>query len=172
MDNPLSVLHNYLYQYKSTLKKTSLDDIGNKHLCNNMTHIVYDMDHVKDQNCPKPAISSSDALMIKNTIIYLIEFKNSSIKRVKAKVIKNKLKGSRIIMKKLFSYLQLKKCSYRFVYCVVYNDIKSKSYHRGIRKAKLRFDLKDYPDNFFDEIYTNDISFFKKEFNKQYGCDK
>lgn len=171
MTNIESILNENFAESISTFKETSFDDDKSEYLCTDTIQKVYNLDKIKDDNCKKPHISSPDTLLIINNKIYLIEFKNQEIRNVKSKIVKNKLRGGQVIMKKIFNKNKLDINKYTFNYCVAYNDSKYEEYQkktrRGITRNKIRFDLSQFKDKFFNEIYTNDVRFFSKQFIKK-----
>ena len=172
MTNIESILSENFSESISTFKETSFDDTNNEYLCTDTTQKVYNLDKLKDDNCLKPHISSPDALLIDVNRVYLVEFKNQEINVVSSKKVKNKLRGGQLMLKKIFSNYKLDIKKYKFVYCVAYNDSKYEEYQqktrRGITRNKIRFDLLQFEDKFFNEIYTNDVRYFSKEFKKKH----
>ena len=86
-------------KYKSTFKDTSYDDKKDQYLCTDRSQVVYNFDQIVRDKYNYPYPSSPDVIMLDKNKVYLIEFKNSdNLKRIKSKIIKNKLKyGSKII---------------------------------------------------------------------------
>ena len=167
MTDASSIFRNNFQDYRSTLHKTSLDDKNDIYLCNDKSQIVYDFDKIVREKYNKPLPSSPDVLMINNKIIYLIEFKNQTIKRVKTAKVKKKLIDGMKILNNIFSEFNLDINNYKFNYCVAYKNEESKN-RRGITRNMIKFDLLQYKGIFFDEIYTNDVQFFTNEFKKYF----
>jgi hypothetical protein len=168
-----SIFKNHFKEYQSTLNQTSYDDKNDIYLCNDTMQIVYDFDKIVKEKYGKPLPSSPDVLMISNDVIYLIEFKNQTIKRVKSSIVKNKLTDGREIINQIFNEFNLDIDQYQFNFCVIYKNEENKI-RRGIKRNIIRFDLSAYKGKYFDEIYTNDVKYFtgeyKKYFHKELKC--
>lgn len=167
MDNIESKFLENFDAYKSTLNKTSYDDKNDIYLCNDKSQEVYDFDKIVREKYSKPLPSSPDALMFKNKDVFLVEFKNQDIKRIKANKLKNKLTQGKEIIDEIFSELKLDINEYNFNFCVVYKNEENKI-RRGIKQNIVRFDLKQYAGIYFDEVFTNDVQFFTNEYKKYF----
>ena len=83
----------------------------------------------------------------------------------------NKVKNSEETFKEICSKNSVNKKSYKFVLCIVYKSTPSKYRYRRFQENIIHFQLEQYKGKYFDEIITNDIEFFKKEFQKNYECE-
>jgi hypothetical protein len=156
-----------------TLKETSYDERHDIYLCCSPKS-VYDFDCLTRILYPAPYPCSFDALLIDNSNLYCVEFKNQSPKDIKKNKdeLQNKLIDGQHSLKKLFANLSIKTSLYRFVFCVVYKESKSKiygGYKSKIARTTNKFNLESKLKHIFktNQVITNDIEFFAKEFNKR-----
>jgi len=158
--------------YASTLKETSLDSHNGVNLCENESKTVYDFDKIVKDKYPKKQPASYDSLLIDNKTIYCIEFKNEEYADIDRKRVRNKLINGKEVLVEIFREHNIQIKNYTFNYCVIYKNSPTK-WRRGILKNTVQFELKQYENEYFDKIVTNDINFFKNEFRKEFkeeGC--
>jgi hypothetical protein len=58
-------------------------------------------------------------------------------------------------------------CSNIYIHSSIALFLKKGGYRNGIKNSTIRFDLEQYKNKYFDEIITNDIVFFTREFKKK-----
>jgi hypothetical protein len=160
--------------YLANFKILSYDSTNQESLCQNTTHYYYNFDAiVKARNC-KPTSASPDTLIFKGKKLYCVEFKNSLKKGVKAKIIKKKLEEGFKTLSEIFTELGLNIKDCQLIFCVVYKGTnkatKNKKrrwgkIHDNIRdKRSIQFDLEQYKNVYFDDIFTNNVEFFRDQF--------
>jgi hypothetical protein len=164
------VLHNNTH-YEScwkSLKETSFDEINKVYLCQSDMK-VFDFDCIVKTLYPKKQPASYDALLVneKNKRVYCIEFKNQKPSEIDKSNIQKKLKNGKDILTDLCKQNNVQQSLYTFIYCVVFKKNKG-GYREGIKNSTIRFDLEQYKNQYFDEIITNDIVFFIREFQKKF----
>lgn len=158
-------------KYWSTLKETSKGGKKNgEYLCENTTLKVFDID-TYIESCYKeydfqkiPA--RPDAIYFDNIKpnIYFIEFKNSKNKNIDSEEIKNKMKSGYDIFKKLTKLDSFDK-KYKFYFFLVGKENTRKERRRQIQdepKYSLVDINKDECNNFFTEIFTHSVDYYKK----------
>ncbi len=163
----------YSEGYLADFKTLSFDDKNKKSLCQNTTHKYYNFDKiVKDRNYDMTP-ASPDALIFKNDKIYCVEFKNSIKRRVPAQGIKKKLEYGHQVLLEIFKELNLQIKEYKLIFCVVYKGFdetekekkKWKKIHDKISHKRIaKFDLEQYKPELYNDIFTNDVDFFRKQF--------
>ena len=168
----------YIFKQKfsdsfDTLKNTSYDKENNIYLCNSSMSVI-DFDDVTQKLYPKKQPSSYDSIIIeeKDKKVFYIEFKNQDKTDISNKILHNKVKCSDETILNICKTNNIKKDNYNYVLCIVYKTTNTKYQYRRFEKNTIHFELRQYIPKYFGKIITNDIEFFKKEFNKQYGCDK
>lgn len=164
-------------KYWSTLKETSKGGkTGGECLCENTKLKVFNIDTYikscyKEYNFQKiPA--RPDAIYFDNTNpnIYFIEFKNS--KNIDSKEIKNKMKSGYDIFKKL-TELDSFDNKYKFYFLLVGKENTSKQIakkeeeirnhnRKNIPKYNLADINKNECNNFFTDIFTHSVDYYKK----------
>jgi len=159
-------------KYKSTFKLTSLDDSNNIYLCTNETQEVIDFDSIIEDKFPDSNIrpKSFDAIYIYKNLIFCIEFKNQKPSDIDNLEVQGKLVDGKEELLKLLQKYNIQKDNYSFIYCVVYKVCKEpiNRYKCGIDKNKILFGLDIYKKKgFVEDIYTQNVNFFTKEFKKQ-----
>jgi hypothetical protein len=163
-------------KYKSTFKETSFDSSNNYELCKDETQSVINFDKIVEERYPdsNKRPKSFDALFIYQDNIFCIEFKNE--KKPDKKEIEDKIVDGKKEFDLLLSDLSISKKEYRFIFCLVYNKFlpKHERYKRGLYKS-IRFEyLNRYVGSLIDDLYTEDVDFFTKEFkkitNKELDC--
>jgi hypothetical protein len=156
---------------QSTFKETSFDSENREYLCMDESQTVVNFDKIIEEKYPDSNLrpKSFDTLFVYQNIIFCIEFKNQK-KPDKNEVEKKLLKGKEEL-DRLLSDLNISKNSYQFIFCLVYNKFvpKEERYKRGLYKS-LRFEfLNQYKENgFVNDIYTEDVNFFTKQFKQQF----
>ena len=159
--------------YKSSFKETSLDNDNGVYLCNDTSQEVINFDKLieniypNSNNRPK----SFDAIYIYEKLIFLVEFKNQKPSKIDNKEVQEKLVDGKTELLKQFTQLNIQKNDYNFIYCVAYKDCKEpiNRYKCGVEKGKIQFGLDKYMEkSFVKKVYTESVSFFTKEFKKQF----
>ncbi|HHD81742.1 MAG TPA: hypothetical protein ENK94_00950 [Campylobacterales bacterium] len=160
--------------YISTFKETSLDnhhkDVENEYLCEDESQEVINFDKIIEDKYPDPNTrpKAFDALYVDDNNVYLIEFKNQ--KKLDNKEVIGKLIEGKKELDDILGAIKVRKKDYRFIYCVVHQNCKP-HYNRfkcGVSKDVPRFSLAQYKENgFIDDIYTEDVNFFSKQFKKK-----
>jgi hypothetical protein len=155
-------------KYKSTFKETSFDSTNKYSLCKDETQYVINFDKIVEERYPdsnnRP--KSFDALFIYQDNIFCIEFKNE--KKPDKKEIEDKLKDGKKEFDTILADLNISKKDYIFIFCLVYNKYipKYERYKRGLYKS-VRFEyLKRYKGSLIYDLYTEDVNFFTKKFEK------
>ncbi|CAC9589177.1 hypothetical protein BPUTSESOX_1820 [uncultured Gammaproteobacteria bacterium] len=148
-------------------KELSYDGINNESLCQNTVYKYYNFDKIvkKEDNNSGRRPASPDALIFKGRTIYCVEFKNSFEESVREKSIQNKLKGGYHVLSGIFTELKLKITNYKLIFCVVYKVSKRNRKRRSTANS-YSFSLKKYG---FNEVITNDVSFFRQQFIEKIG---
>ena len=157
--------------YISTFKETSLDSDNSIYLCQNKNIEIINFDKIIEDKYPdsNKRPQSFDCIYLdKNSKnMYLIEFKNQK------KPDKEEIEGKLIDGKKEFIFLlndlQIPITDYKFIFCLVYNKFKPKHerHKRGLFKSiTFEFLDKHKESGFIDDIYTEDVNFFTKQFEK------
>ncbi|MCB4763958.1 MAG: hypothetical protein LGB78_08730 [Sulfurovum sp.] len=167
MSDATSIFVSKFKPFISTLKNTSFDKDNKVYLCNDEVQEVYDFDAIIKELYPSKQPASYDALIIDSHDIYCIEFKNQKYSDVNRQTVQKKIINGRDVLDNIFSSNNIRKREYKFIYCVVYKNHPSK-WRRGITKNIIQFGLEQYKGKYFDEIYTNDISYFTNEYKKQF----
>lgn len=163
-------LEKKLEKYSSTLKNTSFDDTNERYLCTDeSTKNVYDFDEYIEENFDKSKLPASpDAIFIGDKKLYFIEFKYQRASCIDSKEIKSKFEKGTTILKGILENFLPK--DNQFIFCVVFeNQQKSRFFDsRHIESNSIKFGLqelnKEY-GNFYDEIITRDVNFYKENFH-------
>ncbi len=162
---------------KSTFKDTSLDNRDkndDEYLCYDISQEVIDFDLLISNLFPdsNKRPKSFDAIYIYSNKIFCIEFKNQKPSQINNREVKEKIIDGKRELIKLFNQLNISKGDYDFIYCVVYKNCKEpfERYKCGIGKNRVLFDLKQFEENnFIKKVYTDQVSFFTKEFKKYFN---
>jgi hypothetical protein len=154
--------------YESTFRETSHDSRYNEYLCRDTTQTVINFDQLIEQKYEgKKQPKSFDALYLHGDTVFCVEFKNQT--KPDRRIVEQKLLEGKRELDTLLSQHNIAKNKYRFVFCLVYNKFvpKEERYKRGLHKS-IHFEyLSRYKPYFFDDVYTEDISFFTQDFSKQ-----
>ena len=159
--------------FVSTFKLTSYDSENGVYLCKDETQKVVDFDkiiEVKYHDSNKRP-KTFDALYFdeKSNRIYCVEFKNE--KKPDKEEIEGKLIDGINAFSTLLKELHISPKNYQYIFCLVYNPFKPKEerFKRGLYKS-IRFEfLNRYKkDGIVDEIFTEDVDFFTKQFKKNF----
>lgn len=173
MADAASIFKAKFSDYISTLKETSFDDKNNHYLCQDTARAVYNFDLIIKKLYPNKQPASPDALLIHGKDIYLIEFKNQDCSNIDRESIREKIRKGKEAMDSIFLDSNINRASYNFIFCVAYKISQAK--YRRFGKKPLQFELKNLVGSYFNEIYTNDVSFFateyKKKFKNSLNCD-
>jgi len=159
--------------FKSSFKETSLDNDNNIYLCNDTSQEVINFDKLIENLYPdsNKRPKSFDTIYIYKNLIFCIEFKNQKPSDIDNSEIRGKILNGKDELIKLLTQLNIQKNDYNFIYCIIYKDCSMPydSYKCGIDKGKIRFGLEDLTKNsFLTKVYTDSVSFFTKEFKKQF----
>ena len=160
----------------STFKETSLDNHNkskpNEYLCFDTTQKVINFDKIVEDKYPDSNLrpQAFDAIFFdeKEKIIYLIEFKNQ--KKPDKEEVEGKLLDGKKEFDLLLSELNISKNNYKMIFCLVYNKYhpKHERHKRGLFKSLTFEFLNQYKKScLVDDIYTEDITFFTKQFKKK-----
>jgi hypothetical protein len=155
----------------STFKETSLDDRNRgveNYLCEDTQLEIYDFDCIK--NIIDKTKKSPDSLYIHDKTCYIIEFKNQNPKDIVCNDIKEKFQFSRDFL----NDYSLK--DYKYIICLVY---KNQTIQKDSQRYKQRLqniaccclddvNKNDYK-NFYSNIITRDVNFYKNNF-KELSC--
>jgi len=160
-------------KYKTTFKITSFDSKNDRHLCLDEFIVNIDFDKIIADiypNSKKFRPKSFDSLYINSNDIYCIEFKTE--KNPSKIEIEQKLVDGKKELDKLLALLNIQKSDYRFIFCLVYPKHKphEERFKRGIQSYPIKAHLQKYKeDRIIDDIFTEDVSFFTKQFKKKIG---
>lgn len=155
----------------NTLKNTSYDKENRVYMCQSDMEVV-DFDKLTLELYPQKQPASYDAFLIEEDIkvIFCVEFKNQKTSDIDNTQLHKKVKDSDSTLKKLCSGNSINKNEYNYKLCVVYKQDTTKPNYRRFKENIVHFGLDVYSGVYFDEIITNEIGFFQKEFKKKYGC--
>ncbi|WP_418187354.1 hypothetical protein ACNSOP_09870 [Aliarcobacter lanthieri] len=164
-------LEDKLKCYKSTFKDTSYDDTNDRYLCSDeVSSDVYDFDKYVEDNFDKSKLPSSpDAIYIGKKQLYFIEFKYQKASDIDSKEIKSKFeKGTNILKEMLKEFIPKDN---KFIFCVVFeNQNRPKHFDfRHFQSSSIKFGLDESNkklQNFYDHIITEDVNFYKDNFNE------
>jgi len=155
----------------STFKETSKDehhkDKKPYSLCTDESQKVINFDRIIKEKYPDSNArpQTFDAIYIYKNKVYCIEFKNQS--NPANKDLRGKLVDGKNELDKILGEINVQKNDYDFIYCVVHKNCKP-DYNRfkcGVSKSVPRFALAKYKENgFMYDIFTEDVSFFTKQF--------
>jgi len=154
-----------------TLKNTSYDKENKIYMCQSDMEVV-DFDKLTFILYPEKQPASYDTLLIEEDIkdIFCIEFKNQKTSDIDNSQLHKKVTDSEATLKKLCKENNISKDSYKYKLCIVYKQDTTKPKYRRFKENIIHFGLDKYEGIYFAKIITNEISFFKKEFNKKYIC--
>ena len=171
---------NFFYKkynsYLSTFKETSLDNHDknkeDEYLCFDTTQKVINFDKIVEDKYPDSNIrpQAFDAIFFdeQEKTIYLIEFKNQ--KKPDKEEVEGKLLDGKKEFDLLLSELNISKDNYKIIFCLVYNKYhpKYERHKRGLFKSLTFEFLNQYKKScLVDDIYTEDVTFFTKQFKKK-----
>jgi hypothetical protein len=167
---------NLFYQkynaFISTFKETSFDSDNKVYLCTDESIKVINFDAIVEKIYPDSNLrpKSFDAVYFDKTTnhIYLIEFKNQ--RKPDKQEIEEKLKNGKKEFDSLLNQFNISTNDYKFIFCLVYNKFipKEERYKKGLYKSiTFEFLNKYKKSSFLHDIYTEDVSFFTKEFKKK-----
>ncbi len=162
-------------KYKShiaTFKETSFDSENDFYLCKDETIETINFDKIIEEKYPDPykRPQSFDSLYLnkEDSTIYLVEFKNQ--KKPDKKEVEGKLIDGKKEFNLLLSDLKIPITNYKFIFCLVYNKFlpKEERHKRGLFKSITFEFLNQYKEGgLIDDIYTEDVNFFTKQFKKK-----
>ncbi|OIR24379.1 hypothetical protein [Bathymodiolus thermophilus thioautotrophic gill symbiont] len=159
--------------YLSDFKTMSIDkEHPNKTpLCIDTYHKFYNFDEIVKNECPRKHPASLDTLILKKNTIYCIEFRNlSKVKTNKHKnKLQNKLQEGKDALLGILKNLSIQHKGLEFIFCVVYKTPKQGKYNYAdnIASRVIHFDLSQYKPSLYNDIYTQPVDFFRKEFIKK-----
>ncbi len=155
----------------NTLKNTSYDKDNSIYMCQSHMQVV-DFDHLTKELYPKKQPSSYDSLITEeeNKKVFCIEFKNQKTSDIKNVELHKKVKDSNETIRHICTEHNVAKSNYRFILCVAYKASSSSYQYRRFKENIVHFGLDVYREKYFSDIVTNNIEFFKKEFDKKFGC--
>ena len=159
--------------FQTTFKEASFDSENSQYLCSDETQSVINFDNILEDEYPdsNERPKSFDALFVYDNKIFCIEFKNQKPSRIANQDICEKLTEGKAELDTLLQRLHIQVAQYDFVYCVAYKKcIESRDrYKCGIDKRKILFGLEQYKkQGLVKEIFTDNIDFFTREFQKQF----
>ena len=160
--------------YLADFKTLSFDKTNDESLCQNTTHQYYNFDKIVKARNNELTPASPDTIILKNNKVYCVEFKNSFKHRVSAPVVKEKVKKGHQVLLEIFQELDLRRKDYELIFCIVHkgfdksriNNQRWEEMHDRI-KPNIQFDLEQYKGQYFDDILTNDVDFFRNQFIKK-----
>lgn len=158
--------------YISTFKETSLDSENNFYLCTDESIETINFDKIIEEKYPdsnkRPQSFDSIYLDKESNNIYLVEFKNQ--KKPDKKEVEGKLIDGKKEFILLLNDFKVPLADYKFIFCLVYNQYKPKEerHKRGLFKSMTFEFLNQYKESgFIDDIYTEDVNFFTKQFKNK-----
>ncbi len=159
--------------FQSTFKETSFDSSHDEYLCTDQSQKVINFDKIIEEKYPNSneRPKSFDAIYLYENKIFCIEFKNQKPSQIINQDICEKLTEGKAELDTLLQSLNIQSSNYKFAYCVAYKKcIEPRDrYKCGIDKGKILFGLGQYKNKgLVKEIFTQDVDFFTKEFNKQF----
>lgn len=163
----LNTLSKITSSYQKTLKEISFDKTNEVYLCNDEQNVYCDFDsYVKDQ-FPSKQPASPDTLMFIEDTIFMVEFKNQKPADIDPENIRTKLEKGKAVLLDLLRNCNIAQKDYKFVFCVVHKN-NERRWQQGIAKNTIQFGLEKYKNVLFDEIFTNDIDWFKNQYKKYF----
>ena len=164
--------------YLADFKTLSLDKTNDESLCQNTTHYYYNFDEIVKDRKDNLTPASPDTLIFNKDKVYCVEFKNQFKKRISTKIIKKKLENGHQVLSEIFTELGLKLKDYCLIFCVVHKGFdesktekkerKWQKIHYHIRdKRTIQFDLAQFKGKYYNDIFTNDVDFFRDQFIKK-----
>ena len=175
IDEVKNYLREVFKEYKSTFHQTSFDKNNKIYLCEESNLEVFNFDsYIKHDKKGENLPASPDAIYLNRKKVYSVEFKNAPFENIKNKVIINKFISGTNILKDLLKQFNLD--GMQFIFCVVYKPANAKvqffdSSH--IESNIIRFGLEEENkklDSFYAHIITEDVNFYKKQFQKELTC--
>ena len=161
-----STLKSQYKDYATSFKQTSFDSENKEHLCQDETVQVYDFDKIVKEKYPSKQPASTDVLLLQNHTLFCIEFKNQKPSNIDNANIKIKFNNTQEIIKSIFKEHNLQTNEITFIFCVAYKPSVTQ-WKRGVANNIL-FGLEEFKGKFFNDIFTNDVSWFKKEYKKNF----
>ncbi len=162
-----SIFRSQYARYLTSLKETSFDKENSVYLCNADNQEVYDFDRIVKEMYPDKQPASYDAFLLQEDThkLYCIEFKNQRYSDIDRQSLKKKIENSYSVLKDIFKKHHIQRNHYKLIFCVVYRNEASR-WQKGIAKNVIQFGLKAYQNQYFNEVYTNDIDYFTHEYKK------
>lgn len=154
-----------------SLKNTSYDKENNIYMCQSNMEVI-DFDKLTLLLYPNKQPSSYDTLLIEETQkdIFYIEFKNQKVADVNNTKLQKKVIDSDQTIVKICTENKVKKKDYRFILCVVSKQEKGEYRYRRFKDKVVHYGLDIFKGKYFDQIITNNVTYFQKEFQKKYEC--
>ncbi len=158
-------------KYLTNFKALSFDDANKESLCQNTTHKYYNFDKIVKKRHPNSTPSSPDTLIFKGNKVYCVEFKNSLKENIKTSIIKKKIEKGHEVLSEIFTELGLQIKEYQLIFCVVYKKSRAENipnnryiYQDSVQSRVIHFDLGQYKPDFYSDIFTDDVDFFRDQF--------
>ena len=159
----LRILEEKIDSYKKSLKEISFDERKSEYMCNDELHFYCSFDTLVKSEYPLKQPASPDTLMFKNETVFMVEFKNQYTTDIDNTNIRNKLEKGKEVLSDLFAQCNIPMTKYKLIFCVIHkND--GRKWRQGITKNTIQFGLEKYKGYLFDDILTNDIDWFKKQY--------
>ena len=160
----------YINSFDS-LKNISHDYENNTYMCQSNMKVI-NFDHLTKELNPIKQPSSYDGLLINESLkkVYCIEFKNQTTAQIDNQKLHKKIKDSNNTIQSVCKTHNVAFREYKLILCIVYKSSLIKHRYHRFKENIIHFGLDIYRDQYFNEIITNDIEFFKKEFNTKYKC--
>jgi len=171
--NLKSILDTKYVDSKSTLKLTSLDDRNptvKYYLCDDEKLDIFDFDDIKDMVDENK--KSPDAIYIRDKDFYIVEFKNQTPCDIDCSDLREKFTFAIDFFRSTVENIK----DYNFIICLVHKNQgehkNTQRYKQGIGKKAccvLEDTNKNEYNNFYKNIITKDVNFYKKNF-KELKC--
>ncbi len=171
-----------LEKYLSSFKKTSWDPMKSESLIDDDVYPIYNFDEITTSTCRSwrmgENLSSCDGLVIRDDMIYLIEFKNQKMMNIDKKVLSKKAFDSiYLLMQSLYPDKSIDDLKEHIVLYVVHLQSDSRSFDMFKDKAAafakerhpVDFGLAKYRE-FYSDVYTvGRAEFIKKHMPRIYS---
>lgn len=162
----------------TTLKETSYDKQNNEYLCHS-DFPAYDFDCITDKLYhPNKKPRSFDALIVLESRLYCIEFKNQLPSKIVNSEIQEKLQDSQETLRELFTKYNIQKNDYDFVFFVVYKKSEGRSdfgrLNNHLNETENKFNLEKKLKTYFkkNNIITHDIEFLCQKYSNKLKTQK
>ena len=173
MNSPIDIFQgNFSHQLK-TLKEISKD--GDEYLISILDK-HFSFDDIVDEyfvGSPNDRIQKFDTIIFNKKIIYCIEFKNSTARKIHNKEVKGKASEGYASLSKICHDHQVSLKGYKLIYMVVYQLPQQQSNRQRVQSRltnTMQFGLQKYKNKFYNYIFTLDKIKFEElyhRFNKE-----